>query len=121
MKRTITTATAALLFALTACGSGGDYEDLVERCGLTDNPHVTIDEGGQTLTFTLDVKDRGRGVGVKDAKCLNKPQEVPDSVEAKIMETSTIDGMQSASWGNTKLEWAYDGSEKTLLLIYSAL
>lgn len=92
---------------LAACGGGSEMGRVVDECDLQNSPHVDVDEAG---LFVDGEGDESAGAGIEDLVCLLVALEVPDSVISRMDSTTSLMGVQEASFRGLDLSWTYHPS-----------
>src|SRR5690606_18094802 len=99
----------ALLIALAACGEDDEprnpFAEAYNKCDVFAS-FIDLDE--KTLFF--DTAGDGIGSGeheLDDALCMVRELDAPVHVMNHIGNTSSLQGMQSDSWGDFTAEWTY--------------
>lgn len=100
----------ALLIALAACG--GEDEEPVNPFSRTydDCGHAQVYLDLDEKTMFFDTAGDAEGSGdhdLYDALCTLRSLEAPEHVINHIGNTSSLQGMQSDSWGDFTAEWTY--------------
>jgi hypothetical protein len=76
-------------------------------CSITEGDDADIADGGYTLTINGEGNDDFSGVAIDDWACLTTALKTPQSVVSHIDQTTSLDGRQSATWGDLTLDWTY--------------
>lgn len=129
---------AALLLALTACGSDGDdskdskadepsvdFQDVFDQCEtevldklnegggpeLGAEAVMRVGDGGESLDVSpLQAESFLVEPSVLAATCALEESGAPDSVVSEVGQISGMDGRQEASWDGVDLTYSYDGN-----------
>ncbi|WP_098469605.1 hypothetical protein [Serinibacter salmoneus] len=102
-----TVGVSAALGASQATAQQAVLTDAVAACGSASAPGITLGDDGQSLTFDMQGEDELTGANVIDVYCLFSALEMPASVDSHIGQTTSMDGRQSATWGNLEIQWSY--------------
>ncbi len=81
-------------------------QSAVKACGA-DKQYAVVSDGGMTLTVEHKGKDDFAGLAAKEMWCIVDALKAPSAVKSHMEQTTSMDGRQSASWGNIEVSWSY--------------
>lgn len=106
------------LFVVALLGVGGFFifssakadarlSEALTLCGALDAPGVTFAEDGQSLNFDNKGKDDLFGGDFSDLQCIIERLGAPSTVMARMLQTTSIMGVQDAEWDGISISWTY--------------
>lgn len=113
-----------LLVALNACGGPSEIENAVSTCNDRLNVDLAAGDDGQSVsvsgsTFALPTEAERAGLATQVSLCILEELDVPDSVMAKVQDTTAMMGRQSDSWGDYTASWTYHPDHGLELVVES--
>lgn len=114
----------AVAIAVTSGGSAGDageaagpaaatapsltvLEQAVRTCTLSTTDSIVVGDEGMTVTVDGRGDEDPDGASISDTFCLLDATEVSTAAMAQIEGTTSLQGRQSASWGDVDASWTY--------------
>jgi hypothetical protein len=82
----------------------------VDECNLQDTVGAELGDDGWTLVLDSEGEDEYSGLAFSDVQCVMDAIPVPADIQARIMNTSGIDGQQSDSFDGISISWSYHSS-----------
>ena len=111
---------AVAVAAIAGCGSSANVSDdepagpkqttiesAVGDCQLWKNMWVTVGDNGRTLVVDGEDDTGLGGLGYKKIACLLAGLEVSDATLARMENTTSLMGQQSARDGDLRVRWTY--------------
>ena len=92
---------------LTSLGKGKVLEDAVAACDLDSNIYAELGDEGSSLSLDMEGETDFDGLSYDDVSCVLEELEMPDSVDNRMGQTTSMDGMQDASWDGIHASWNY--------------
>lgn len=82
-------------------------EQAVRTCTLSTTDSVVVGDEGMTVTVDGRGDEDPEGASISDTFCLLDATEVSTAAMAQIEGTTSLQGRQSASWGDVDASWTY--------------
>jgi hypothetical protein len=98
---------ALIAVVVTSLGKGEVLEDAVAACDLESNSYAQIGDDGDSLLLDMEGEGDSDGLTFSYVMCVLEALEMPDSVENRMGQTTSMDGMQDASWESIHASWKY--------------
>lgn len=98
-----------------AMGLGGKFgtspmASAVDECNLQDSVGADLADDGWTLVLDSAGEDEYSGIAFSDVQCVMDAIPVPADIQARIMNTSGMDGQQTDSFDGISISWSYRSS-----------
>ena len=87
-------------------GQSQVFSEAAEACLASDRNGVTVDDGGGAMYLNGEGEESA-GVDVLTQICILNELNVPDSVYDRIASTTSLMGVQDATWDNYEASWTY--------------
>ena len=96
-----------IAFAVLGNRSDSRISDAVAACGYAESSGITFAEDGQSLLFDGMGTDDYSGADFADIECLLTALEAPSTIYQQMRMTSSLMGVQNASWDGISVSWSY--------------
>jgi len=83
------------------------FESAVADCELEGDSGARIADDGRSLIIDNQGEDLTAGLDIFGLLCIIDALETPESVSEQMMQTTSLQGRQSASWGGLEASWTY--------------
>lgn len=81
--------------------------EAIDACGGTGKAGLSLGDGGKSLSLDTEGTDDVTGASIGDLTCVLDALKTPDSVQAQMDSTSSMQGRQTAEWDGLKASWTY--------------
>lgn len=98
--------TAGVYFGLLKSGPSV-FDKAVEACGFENSIYARVGDNGASLTLDMKGEKDSAGLTYNQEFCVLDALNLPDSVSAKMGQTSALDGRQTADWDGIHASWGY--------------
>tara|TARA_R110002051_G_scaffold60546_8_gene110876 strand:- start:16149 stop:16682 length:534 start_codon:yes stop_codon:yes gene_type:complete len=109
----------ALIAAVIAAVQPSRFVSALDVCGLESNSAARVGDSGNSLILDMEGEDDPGQLSYNEMFCVLDALDLPDSVEAQMGETRSLDGRQTAEWDGINASWSYhpdDGLDLILSL-----
>jgi hypothetical protein len=97
----------AVTFVVGRASAARVMQDTATTCDLALASGAVVGDDGATLTLDGKGAEESTGLDITQIACVLFALKTPDAVVAQIDGTRSLDGRQSATWGDVSASWTY--------------